>query len=108
VPSYPIWYWTTSGKSAERRAQPQGVHRDGCPVRRGQGDRVVAAAVHGGEPAKWHSRGIRAGGDRDRVGWLDLRRGPADIVPEVAPGPGSTAVIDEALRILLDGLTGTR
>jgi AcrR family transcriptional regulator len=42
------------------------------------------------------------------LGWLDLRRGPADIVPEVAPGPGSTAVVDEALRILLDGITGTR
>jgi AcrR family transcriptional regulator len=42
------------------------------------------------------------------LGWLDLRRGPADIVPEVVPGPGSTAVIDEATRILLDGVTGTR
>jgi AcrR family transcriptional regulator len=35
------------------------------------------------------------------LGWLDLRRGPADIVPEVVPGPGSTAVIDEAIQILL-------
>jgi len=37
------------------------------------------------------------------LGWLDLRRGPADIVPEVAPGPSSTAAIDEAMRILLHG-----
>jgi AcrR family transcriptional regulator len=39
------------------------------------------------------------------LGWLDLRRGPADIVPEVAPGPNSTATIDDAMRILLDGVT---
>lgn len=38
------------------------------------------------------------------LGWLDLRRGPADIVPEVAPGPSGTATIGEAMRILLDGL----
>lgn len=38
------------------------------------------------------------------LGWLDLRRGPADIVPEAAPGPGSTATIDETLRILLGDL----
>jgi hypothetical protein len=41
------------------------------------------------------------------LGWLDLRRGPAGIVPEVAPGPNSTATIDDAIRILLDGITGT-
>ena len=41
------------------------------------------------------------------LGWLDLRRGPADIVPEVAPGPNGTATIDDAIRILLDGITGT-
>lgn len=41
------------------------------------------------------------------LGWLDLRRGPAGIVPEVAPGPGSTDAVDEAMRILLDGVTGT-
>lgn len=38
------------------------------------------------------------------LGWLDLRRGPADIVPEVAPGPGSAEAVDEATRILLDGI----
>ena len=31
------------------------------------------------------------------LGWLDLRRGPADIVPEVAPGPNGTATIDDAI-----------
>lgn len=41
------------------------------------------------------------------LGWLDLRRGPADIAPEVAPGANSTATIDEAMRILLDGITRT-
>ena len=41
------------------------------------------------------------------LGWRDLRRGPADVVPEVAPGPDSAATIGEALRILLDGVTGT-
>jgi hypothetical protein len=41
------------------------------------------------------------------LGWLDLRRGPADVVPEVAPGPNSTATIEETMRILLDGITGT-
>jgi AcrR family transcriptional regulator len=41
------------------------------------------------------------------LGWLDLRRGPADVVPEVAPGPGGTAAVDEAMRILLDGITRT-
>ena len=41
------------------------------------------------------------------LGWLDLRRGPTDVVPEVAPGPGSAATLDEAMRILLDGVTGT-
>jgi AcrR family transcriptional regulator len=39
------------------------------------------------------------------LGWLDLRRGPADIVPEVAPGPSGTATIEDAIRILLDGIT---
>lgn len=39
------------------------------------------------------------------LGWLDLRRGPADIVPEIAPGPSGTATIGEAMRILLDGVT---
>ena len=39
------------------------------------------------------------------LGWLDLRRGPADIVPEVGPGPDSTATIDEVMRIMLDGVT---
>jgi AcrR family transcriptional regulator len=38
------------------------------------------------------------------LGWLDLRRGPADIVPEVAPGPDSTAAIDEVMWIMLDGV----
>jgi AcrR family transcriptional regulator len=42
------------------------------------------------------------------LGWLDLRRGPADIVPEIAAGPGSTAAIDEVIRILLDGVPGTQ
>jgi AcrR family transcriptional regulator len=42
------------------------------------------------------------------LGWLDLRRGPAGIVPEVAPGPDGTATIDEVIRILLDGITGPR
>ena len=41
------------------------------------------------------------------LGWLDLRRGPADVVPEVVPGPDSIATIDEIMRILLDGVTGT-
>jgi hypothetical protein len=36
------------------------------------------------------------------LGWLNLRRGSADIVPEVIPGPSSTATIDEMMRILLD------
>jgi AcrR family transcriptional regulator len=39
------------------------------------------------------------------LGWLDLRRGPADIIPEVGPGPDSTATIDEVMRIMLDGVT---
>lgn len=35
------------------------------------------------------------------LGWLNLRRGPADVVPEVTPGPKSTAAIKEAVRMLL-------
>lgn len=35
------------------------------------------------------------------LGWLDLRRGPADVVPEVTPGRKSAAAIDEAVRMLL-------
>jgi AcrR family transcriptional regulator len=35
------------------------------------------------------------------LGWLDLRRGPADIVPEVAAGPAGAATVDEVLRMLL-------
>ncbi|HEU5392260.1 MAG TPA: TetR/AcrR family transcriptional regulator [Streptosporangiaceae bacterium] len=42
------------------------------------------------------------------LGWLDLRRGPADIVPEIAARPGSTAAIDEVIRILLDGVPETQ
>jgi AcrR family transcriptional regulator len=41
------------------------------------------------------------------LGWLDLRRVPADVVPEVSADPASPAALDEALRILLDGVTGT-
>jgi len=41
------------------------------------------------------------------LGWLDLRRGPADIVPEVALGPNETETIDDVIRILLDGITRT-
>jgi AcrR family transcriptional regulator len=35
------------------------------------------------------------------LGWLNLRRGPADVVPEVTPGRKSAAAIDEAVRMLL-------
>jgi hypothetical protein len=66
------------GESGEWRAQPQWVHGHGCPVRCGEGDRVVTATVHAGEPAERHPCGISAGGEGDRVGqfvadeWLSV------------------------------------
>ena len=40
------------------------------------------------------------------LGWLDLRRGPADAAPEVHPGPERTAAIKELTRMLLTGIPG--
>jgi AcrR family transcriptional regulator len=40
------------------------------------------------------------------LGWLDLRRGPADIIPEVGPGPEGAAAIDTVVAMMLAGLTG--
>lgn len=38
------------------------------------------------------------------LGWLDLRRAPGDAAPEAAPGPRSDETVQEALRLLLDGV----
>jgi hypothetical protein len=38
------------------------------------------------------------------LGWLDLRRGPADVVPEVTEGDVAAAATDAVLAILLAGV----
>lgn len=38
------------------------------------------------------------------LGWLDLRRGPSDTVPEVHPGPERAAALEELTRMLLAGI----
>jgi AcrR family transcriptional regulator len=42
------------------------------------------------------------------LGWLDLRRGPADIVPEVTPGRKSARAVDDIVRMLLDQVRANR
>ncbi|TDD66868.1 TetR/AcrR family transcriptional regulator [Actinomadura darangshiensis] len=42
------------------------------------------------------------------LGWLDLRRGPDDIVPEVTPGQASPAVIDDIVAMFLADVPATR
>jgi hypothetical protein len=42
------------------------------------------------------------------LGWLDLRRGPSDVAPEVHPGPERTAAIAELTRMLLTDLPPAR
>lgn len=40
------------------------------------------------------------------LGWLDLRRGPADTVPEVMPAGEASAIIDDIVTMLLADLPG--
>jgi AcrR family transcriptional regulator len=40
------------------------------------------------------------------LGWLDLRRGPADTVPEVMPAGAASAIIDDIVTMLLADLPG--
>lgn len=40
------------------------------------------------------------------LGWLDLRRGPGDVVTEVGPGPHGAAAVDAVVTMLLGGLAG--